>query len=172
MEFEPRHYFLAALERYDQSRALYRRGEDDPTTLHSLGVYATGLAVECMLRAFVTRATREFDSRHIIAHLYEKSHMWVLSEGAARRSGLSEAELDRIKRELDGAIAIVDRLWRNEYRFATWKKIDTNYYERGFGGRIRGDIVKENYRRLLHAAEIVIRRGTLLWDAATVSPRG
>jgi hypothetical protein len=136
--------------------------------MHSLGVYATGLAVECMLRAFVTRTVKEFDSRHIVSHLYARSRMWSLPPGRSLRSGLSEDDLDRIKRDLD--VAIVDRLWRNEYRFAAGRRIATGYDDRGRADRIKGDVVKENFRRLLEAAETIIRRGTLLWTAATGSP--
>jgi hypothetical protein len=47
MQFNAEHYFHASIERMRQARYLYRAGD-----AYALSMYASGLAVECILRAF------------------------------------------------------------------------------------------------------------------------
>jgi len=67
-------------------------------------MYVAGVAVECMLRAFITRRSAEFEGRHDIARLYRASGIWRVDPAAMRANRPSEARIDEYKIELDAAI--------------------------------------------------------------------
>ena len=56
MEFTADNYFLAGVERMSQAQHLYRKGEG----FYALAMYAAGLAVECLLRAFMIKRRTRF----------------------------------------------------------------------------------------------------------------
>lgn len=63
-------YFSAALTR--QADLAHLRTNQKSIIF---SVYCAGVAIECMLRAYVTRYASEFDSRHNLEKLYEKSQL-------------------------------------------------------------------------------------------------
>ena len=70
MEFRAEHYFRAALERMSQAQHLYREGKGN----FALAMYSAGLAVECILRAYILkRGKKEFTSRHDVLLLWKDS---------------------------------------------------------------------------------------------------
>ena len=58
MDFSADHYFRASVERMSQAHILYREGNGR----YALAMYVAGLAVECLLRAYMVRRKREFES--------------------------------------------------------------------------------------------------------------
>jgi HEPN domain-containing protein len=168
MIFEPRHYYRAALERIEQARELYR--QDHRVNHHTLAFYAAGLAVECMLRAFLTRHSREFEGRHDLIKLFEESGILDLDPSSPGLSKLSDEELESIKKDLGVAVARVNRLWRNNVRFASGSYLKSYLHELGLDRGIKGDVVKENLRRLLEACNLILNRGVILWEASPTSP--
>jgi len=67
MQFIAEHYYRASLERIDDARALYN------TERYGMSLYVSGLAAECMLRAFYWRQNPVFDARHDLLHLFKLS---------------------------------------------------------------------------------------------------
>jgi hypothetical protein len=183
MDFEPKHYYRAAQERLEQARELYRRDEraGRRVNLHPISLYVAGVGVEGMLRAYITRKTKtregggqrsqRIESRHNISRLYEESEMWRVKAEIARIRRLTEGDIDQIKRELDAAVNRVVRLWRNNYRYASEERLRSFLFEIGEHKGIKGDILKENLRRLIESAATIIDKGTLLWSDIQTSPR-
>lgn len=171
MNFEPKDYYRAALERMEQARSLFRRGLDLPVNMHPLAMGAAGVAVECLLRAFITRRNREFDGRHDLTRLYEQSGLWNLEPDVAKRRGLPEIQLTRYKREVDAAINTVHRLWQNNFRYADERRLRSHLHTIDSTWRGRGDILAEKLRDILNAAGKIIERGTVLWESDPTSPK-
>lgn len=67
-----------------QARALYERGDS-----YALAMYAAGLAVECILRAFKMRRTNVFDDRHDLLLLFQASGMLDVDPDTIHSAGLS-----------------------------------------------------------------------------------
>jgi hypothetical protein len=163
MDFKPDDYYQAALERVKQARDVYFQDSkmDLTTNHHPLAYYHCGVAVECMLRAFITLRTKEFDGRHDLILLLEDSGLL----GLDHVPGLDQESLDHLKRELGGAVQVVHRLWNNSLRYASQSRFRSYLHEMSFDRGIKGDPLKENLRRLLEASTRVIDRGVILWEA-------
>src|SRR3954466_9232425 len=98
MSFDADVYLAAAKERIAEAAELYdgRR--------YVLCHYVSGLAVECLLRAYRFRKNPEFDSRHDLFALYDAS-------GMADQIPESEAFA------VNAALAEVVRRWANDHRY-------------------------------------------------------
>ena len=163
MNFEPSDYYRASLERIKQSRDFYRKdSKKDPSiNHHPLAFYTCGVAVGCMLRAFITLKSKEFDGRHDLNLLLIQSGLLDLKPN----SKLGDDELFRLKKEFGGAVGRVNRLWNNSLRYASEARLRTYSRELGFDRGFKGDPLKENLRQLLESSSRVIDRGVLLWEA-------
>jgi hypothetical protein len=163
MNIEPGDYYWAALERFKQSQDFYRRDSKEilSTNHHSLAFYTCGVAVECMLRAFITLKTKEFEGRHDLDLLLVQSGLLDLNPP----STLGDDELTRMKIEIGGAVGKVNRLWSNNLRYASESRLRTYLHELGLDRGIKGDALKENLRQLLEASSRIIDRGAELWKA-------
>ena len=60
-------YYRAALERVEDARLLHTEGH------YAFAMYASGLAVECLLRAFRLLKDSSFDERHDLWRLWRNS---------------------------------------------------------------------------------------------------
>jgi HEPN domain-containing protein len=162
MLFEPNDYYQASLERLQQARDYYHRDTrlELTTNHHPLAFYLCGVAVECMLRAFITLRTKEFDGRHDLEILLNESEL--LDQPSV--PGLDQENLERLKKELGGAVGFLNRLWNNSLRYASEARIRSSLHERGFDRKIKGDPLKENLRKLLESSSRIIDRGVILWE--------
>jgi hypothetical protein len=95
-------YFQAAQERATQATILHRNEQ------YSLAMYVSGVAAECMLRAF-HQADAEFDERHDITQLFKNCDFERLGDAAHRR--------------LHGPVNTVRMLWQNRYRFFSEQRL-------------------------------------------------
>jgi HEPN domain-containing protein len=169
MNYEARDYYRAALERIKQTRDLYRK--ERQVNHHSLAFYAAGLAVECMLRAFVTLKSKEFESRHDLEALFQESGILGMNHQDPGLAKLPEVRLESIKKELGAAVSRVNRLWRNSLRFSSETHVKSHLHELGADRGIKGDVLKENLRRLIGSCDIIIQRGTVLWESSQSLPK-
>ena len=144
MIFSAEDYRGAAAEHITIAGQLYRHG------YYVLLFYVSGLAVECMLRAYKVRIDPQFDERHELRRL-----------STSFLNHLEEPE----RSKLNAAVDYVWRLWRNDHRFCSraklWRFLKSGNYDRG----IRGDALKENARRLLVAASRIIEVGNNRWKS-------
>jgi hypothetical protein len=163
MQFKPTDYYEASLERIQQARDYYDRGQnpDLTTNPHPLAFYHCGVAVECMLRAFITLQNKEFDGRHDLMLLLNESGLLDID----RVPGLEDVSLKRLKAEFGGAVQSVNRLWNNSLRYASVSRIRSYLHEMGFDRGIKGDALKENLRRLLESSTRIIDRGVMVWES-------
>src|SRR5262245_18567646 len=68
MQFTGEEYYQAAIERMRQARELHGSRES-----YALAMYCSGLAVECILRAYRWRIEPSFEGRHDLDDLFKAS---------------------------------------------------------------------------------------------------
>ena len=155
-------YYQAAFKRIRQARDVYPQDSSLAFSMnhHPLAYYHSGVAVECLLRAFITLRTKEFNGRHDLILLLDESALLNLES----HPGLDSESQEKLKRELGGAVQLVNRLWNNSLRYASEARIRAHLHEMGFDWGIKGEPLKENLCRLLEASGRIIERGVLLWE--------
>src|SRR5262245_25738971 len=99
MDFSSDHYYEAAGERIAQSRELYKNAGS-----YALTMYVSGVAIESMLRAYMLKKKKEFDSRHDLKLLLDESGILQLDPAILEGKGLSAAEVAEHKRKLETAV--------------------------------------------------------------------
>ena len=97
MKWGPKDYRAVALERIGEAWQLKTLDR------HGLAMYVSGVAAECMLRAF-HRVDAPFDEKHDIVSLFRSCDTERLGEAATER--------------LRGPIQAIHLLWFNSFRFA------------------------------------------------------
>jgi HEPN domain-containing protein len=160
MDFTADHYYRAALERMSQAHHLYRAGAG----YYALAMYAAGLAVECMLRAFVLRRGKtEFESRHNVLLLAKESGILNVDRDRLKEKGLTDEQIDAHEKALWASVNDVFILWRNTYRFASEARLLAHLKKMQLYEGVKGDPLKANARRLLNASQQFVDKGVLQW---------
>jgi hypothetical protein len=103
--FTAQDYFTASQTRNFDSEHLKVKPESIIFAL-----YCAGVSVECMLRAFITKETTEFNSRHNIEMLYKDSKLGLKLD-------------DKEKEKISAAIRTVSRTWSNSLRYTSEKRM-------------------------------------------------
>jgi HEPN domain-containing protein len=96
-------YHRAALERIADADLLHAEGR------YPFAMYASGLAVECMLRAFRLLNDPSFDERHDLWQLWKKTAL-----ANARRESIYERSF--------ALMGQVNLRWQNSFRFRLHKR--------------------------------------------------
>jgi len=99
-------YYAASFQRI----ADFQHLEKEPKSI-IFKVYCAGVAIECMLRAFITKNNVEFDSKHDLDKL-------LIDSGV-----LSLIETQEEKEELIVAIKKAKNLWNNNLRYFSDKRL-------------------------------------------------
>jgi hypothetical protein len=160
MDFTADHYFRAAVERMNQAQHLYREGAG----YYALAMYAAGLAVECILRAFLLkRGKEEFESRHDVLLLAKESGMLDVDRAQLKAKGLTDKQVEAHEKALSGSVNDVYVLWRNNYRFASEARVLAHLKRMRLYEGVKGDLLKANALRLLNAAQRFLDKGVLQW---------
>jgi len=160
MDFTADHYFRASLERMSQAQQLYRLGQG----YYSLAMYASGLAVECLLRAYIVKRKREFESRHDVLLLFKESGILDVDPEKLKVKGLSDEQIQGHQKILASSINDVFILWRNNYRFASEARLLAHLKKMKFYHGVKGDLLKAKTYDLLKAAQRFIDKGVLQWQ--------
>jgi hypothetical protein len=143
-EFTAEVYRGAARERTDSLQALYD-GE-----MYVLACYVSGVAVECMFRAYRMRARTDINARHDLHEL-------------ARESNFEDRVPSSLFAKFESDLTIVATRWNNNHRYRSDETL-RKYFKRAHLDRgIKGDFVKENVRKMLNAANDIIVLGDRLW---------
>lgn len=74
-----------------------------------ISLYCSGLIIECILRAYVHKYNKEFDSRHDLEKLFVKSQLG---------NGLTSKE----KEKLSAGIKLANKIWSNNLRYTSIKR--------------------------------------------------
>ncbi len=137
-------YHDAAQEHLVTAQELHEAGN------YYLSHYIAGLAVECMLRAFL-RAEDKFDADHNLAQLAEKAnfyeyiptHQW--EQFAAKFTQMNVR-------------------WRSNHRFFAQSEVRRYLRSVGADAGAKGDTFKNNSRTLLNLAIEVLNQGEASWQ--------
>jgi hypothetical protein len=158
MKFTGEEYYRAATERMRQARAIQNSG-----TSYALAMYASGLAVECLLRAFRWHNDRSFEGRHDLEDLLKSSELLNINEDRSRHKDSSEDEKRRSSMALRASMSEVVALWHNNLRFAPETTLRAFLRTKGRIHGVKGNPLKKNSADLLNAAQMVVDRGVVLW---------
>ena len=144
MSFTADVYLAAAQERVAELKELYKAER------YVMTHYVAGVAVECVLRAYRYRLDPEFDARHDLYRLLQAS-------GIIRALRADEIYA------ANSAIASVSFRWANDFRYRS--KADLLRYLKRIGADrgIKGDVLKENARRIMESASSFVRIGIKAW---------
>ena len=162
MDLTGDNYYQAALQRMTDAQRMF----GSRTISDSQVMYCTGLAAECMLRAFVWLRDREFDGRHDLGKLLAKSRMRQLFEGRIEAKPSHTSQILKRIADLSAAVNQIVVLWSNNFRFAADPILRRHFNRRGMYRVVRGDLLRELSRRLLAAALEVVNQGVFLWTFA------
>ena len=150
MRFSAELYRVAAEERANQAEQLHSSG------LYTLAHYVSGLAVECLLRAYRFRVDpdpRTFDEKHDLRKLSKASRFDSLipSKGGEER-----------KREIESAFGYIVNNWTNSHRFFSDDLLRSHLRRKRI--YYKGDVLKEHSRQMTSNAAIIIALGTRRWS--------
>lgn len=146
MHFRAEHYLDTARERVFSAVRLYELSR------YSAAIYLAGVAVECLLRAYILRETKEFESRHDLTDLM-------------RKSSIADFIPPQQNREFGAYLTTVWRRWKNNYRYASISRLSSEFRDMGLFSGIKGDPLKENARVTILATEKIISAGVLAWNS-------
>lgn len=113
--------------------------------------YVSGLAVECLLRAYRYRRDPEFDARHDV-------------EVLCRASGIREAIPTSFLAAANDVLDKVAYLWSNSRRFRSAADLRAFLRRANAHRGIKGDFLKECSRRILAAATTFVEIGLDAWN--------
>jgi HEPN domain-containing protein len=158
MDLSAEHYFRAGEERMAQALQLYKSGRS-----YALTMYVSGLAVECILRAFRWRKEPQFSGRHDLTELFKASGLLEIEEDGMRRKDFSEEAIREQGLRLKVAMNSIVRLWVNNLRFASEARLRSHLVAMGAQQGKRGDLSKACALELLNAAKTIVDKGVALW---------
>lgn len=144
-ELDAEDYFAAAQDLAGALPSLYSNGD------YPLTIYTSGLAVECLFRAFRAKRGLAFRSDHRLGDLAEEAGFPHLLPGTDRE--LYDAALNTL---------IVG--WRNAHRYRSKGAMRRFLKGLKLDRRIRGDYLKENARRMSSSAVDLIGLGVQQWQ--------
>jgi hypothetical protein len=160
MDFTADHYFRASVERMSQAQHLYREGDG----YYALAMYSAGLAVECLLRAYISKRKREFESRHDLLLLFKESGILDIDSEKLTAKGLTERQVEEHQQALRSSVNEVSILWRNNYRFASEARLLSHLKKMKLYQGVKGALLKAKAYDLLKAAQGFIDKGIFQWQ--------
>ena len=138
-------YYRAALERIKDAYLLHTEGH------YTFAMYASGLAVECLLRAFRLLQDTSFDERHDLWQLWKKTEL------ANVRLGLTYQRIYALMNAVHG-------LWRNSFRFVSISELHSQLRKSHSQHGMKNKIVKHDSKRLFDAAQELLQIGEHQWE--------
>jgi hypothetical protein len=160
MQFRDEEYYEAAIERIRQAREIHEAKKS-----YALAMYCSGLAVECILRAFRWQNDPSFEGRHDLWELFDASGFLQIHEERSRRRRIPQEEIERSAADILDAMSEVRVLWQNNLRFASEASLRSHLNRIGRLRGIRGDALKKNSADLLLAAELIVEEGARSWTS-------
>jgi hypothetical protein len=126
-------------------------------------MYAAGLAVECLLRAYLLKRKRSFESRHDLLLLFRESGILRVDPERLKAKGLTDEQIREHQTILWSSVNDVAVLWKNNYRFASEARLLAHLKKLKLHQRAKGDLLKARAYDLLKAAQRFIEKGVLQW---------
>jgi len=144
MRFNPEHYLEASLERLEDARILYNEKR------YAASIYFSGVAVECLLRAYRMRKDPSFDSRHNLGDLVQAS-------------SVTEFLIPQDRRTFGVAFGELWRRWKNDYRYASEYRLKSELRRLHLHVGVKGDFVKYNSMVAFNTAQDIVTLGVNRW---------
>jgi HEPN domain-containing protein len=145
MRIEATDYVETAQERLNNANLLYE------ATQYSFALYAAGVAVESLLRAYVARLDPILEAAHDLPLLL-------------RASKLQHRVTANERRLIYDSVNALARRWKNDLRYASNHRLRRRLKKRKLDRGIRGDFLKENCRIAITMAAIILRIGVEKWN--------
>ncbi len=144
MRIEAADYVDAAQERLSNAKLLYE------ATQYSFALYAAGVAVESLLRAYIVQLTPILEGAHNLLLLLRESnlrHLLTLDED----------------RQIYESVSLLSKRWRNDLRYTSNNRLRRRLKKERLDRGIRGDFLKENCRIAIDLATTILRTGAAKW---------
>lgn len=140
-------YYLASLTRYADLTHLRTNRN---SAIYS--VYTAGVSMECMFRAYITKESNEFDSKHDLEKLYVDSKL-----GA-------NFNTDE-KQRLAIAVKQANAIWTNNLRYTSEKRIKRLIAHKNIKANLNdvNAYVSREYDDIFNATELIIEKGKEKW---------
>ena len=116
----------------------------------SAAIYFAGVAVECLLRAYILRRDPAFDARHDLYDMF-------------KRSELADFVRPGERQDVDAWLGTVWARWKNNYRYASDDRLRTEFKALKHDRGVKGDHLKENSRLVVEAALQLRALGERRW---------
>jgi HEPN domain-containing protein len=153
-DFSAEDYRRAALDRMVAAQRLFD-GED-----YVLASYVAGVAVECLLLAYLRKLNKHRDDRHDIRQLAMRSEF---IEQFRRNPELQD--------QMAGYLADLAKRWNNDHRYRSVYSFERylnakELYRTAEGGFVKGDnLLRTQTKLLVEAAYQLVRRGDERWTS-------
>jgi len=144
MRIEAADYVEAAQERLSNAKLLYEAAQ------YSFALYAAGVAVESLLRAFIVQLDPILEAGHNLPLLLQASK---LHQVVTQR----ESEL------IDISLVTLTRRWKNDLRYTSNQRLRRRLKKLKLDRGIRGDFLKENCRIAIEIATTILKIGVTKW---------
>ena len=144
MEFSVESYRSASLEHLASARVLHDEQR------YFLAHYLSGVAVECMLRAYLRRISPEFDARHDLYQL-------------ARQSRFFDIIPYSLHEDFGAKFAVINLRWRSNHRYATEAQLYAHLTSLKADFNKKGNRFEINSRTVLNLAYDIVSLGDKKW---------
>lgn len=140
-------YYSASLTRYAD---LTHLRTNKNSAIYS--VYTAGVSIECMFRAYITKETNEFDSKHDLEKLYADSKLG------------SNFNTDE-KEKLTIAVKEANSIWTNNLRYASEKRMKRIIAHKNVKAKLNdvNAYINREYNAIFNATELIIEKGQQKW---------
>ena len=115
--------------------------------------YLAGLAVECHLRAYLLRQTKQFDARHDLRELAKEAKFYRIVP-------------KNLEAEFSGDFEMLNLRWRSNHRYYSERQFLDYMSEIRAEFNTKGDRWKNISRTALNLAHKVINQGENKWNNA------
>jgi len=144
MRIEAADYVEAAQERLSNAKLLYEAAQ------YAFALYAAGVAVESLLRAYIVQLDPILEARHNLLLLLATSNL---------RNLITQNENELISASLN---TLVQR-WKNDLRYSSNNRLRRRLKKNKLDRGIRGDFLKENCRIAIDIATTILKIGAAKW---------
>ena len=141
-------YFFAAREHLLRADEFFRSEREDRDYLTH---YFSGLAVECVLRAYLRKQTDEFDSSHSLLHLAHRANFYDL------------VPVKKVE-EYATIMAELTRRWNANHRYFSASDVKTHLHDLKADADQKGEQFRNNARYALVQATEIVRLGERKWE--------
>ena len=145
MRIEIADYVEVAQERLSNARLLYEAAQ------YSFALYAAGVAVESLLRAYIAREDSILEAAHNLPLLLDASRisLYVTSD---------ENE------QLYHSVRLLAKRWKNDLRYTSNQRLRRRLKKQKLDRGLRGDFLKENCRIAIDMAATILQIGVKKWN--------